>query len=67
MTNNIPGISFITIYSQRIQRHMRTNRITTDKIHSVSYEIIVVDNASHENEAAKNTSTVSHRCRYPQQ
>ncbi len=53
MTNNIPDISFITICYNGFKDTCELIESLQNKIHSVSYEIIVVDNASHENEAAK--------------
>lgn len=51
MTNNIPDISFITICYNGFKDTCELIESLQNKIHSVSYEIIVVDNASHENEA----------------
>lgn len=53
MTNNIPDISFITICYNGFKDTCELIESLQKKVHSVSYEIIVVDNASHENEAAK--------------
>lgn len=53
MTNNNPAISFITICYNGFKDTCELIESLQDKIHSVSYEIIVVDNASRENEAAK--------------
>lgn len=53
MTNNIPDISFITICYNGFKDTCELIESLQNKIHSVNYEIIVVDNASHENEAAK--------------
>ena len=53
MTNNIPDISFITICYNGFKDTCELIESLQNKIDSVSYEIIVVDNASHEIEAAK--------------
>lgn len=53
MTNNIPDISFITICYNGFKDTCELIESLQDKVHSVSYEIIVVDNASREDEAAK--------------
>ena len=53
MTNNAPTVSFITICYNGFKDTCELIESLQDKIHSVSYEIIVVDNASHENEAEK--------------
>lgn len=53
MTNNNPTISFITICYNGFKDTCELIESLQDKIHSVSYEIIVVDNASREDEAAK--------------
>lgn len=53
MTKNIPDISFITICYNGFKDTCALIESLHDKIHSVSYEIIVVDNASREDEAAK--------------
>lgn len=54
MTENIsPDISFITICYNGFKDTCELIESLHDKIHSVTYEIIVVDNASHEDEAAK--------------
>lgn len=53
MTNNTPDISFITICYNGFKDTCELIESLQDKIHSVSYEIIVVDNASREDEAAK--------------
>lgn len=53
MTNNTPDISFITICYNGFKDTCELIESLQDKIHSVSYEIIVVDNASRDDEAAK--------------
>lgn len=54
MTENIsPDISFITICYNGFKDTCELIESLHDKIHSVTYEIIVVDNASREDEAAK--------------
>ncbi len=54
MTNSaIPDLSFITICYNGFEDTCELIESLQDKIHSVSYEIIVVDNASREDEAAK--------------
>lgn len=53
MTNNTPDISFITICYNGFKDTCELIESLQGKIHSVSYEIIVVDNASREDEAAK--------------
>lgn len=53
MTNNIPDISFITICYNGFKDTCELIDSLHRHISSVSYEIIVVDNASLENEAAK--------------
>lgn len=53
MTNNTPDISFITICYNGFKDTCELIESLQDKIHSVSYEIIVVDNASREDEAAR--------------
>lgn len=53
MTNNIPDISFITICYNGFKDTCELIESLQNKISSVSYEIIVVDNASRENEAEK--------------
>lgn len=53
MTSNTPDISFITICYNGFKDTCELIESLQDKIHSVSYEIIVVDNASREDEAAK--------------
>lgn len=53
MKNNIPNISFITICYNGLKDTCDLIESLQDKINSVSYEIIVVDNASRENEAEK--------------
>ena len=50
---NGPQVSFITICYNGFKDTCELIESLQNKIHSVSYEIIVVDNASHENEAAK--------------
>lgn len=52
MTNNTPDISFITICYNGFKDTCELIESLQDKVHSVSYEIIVVDNASREDEAA---------------
>ena len=49
----MPDISFITICYNGFKDTCELIESLQKKVHSVSYEIIVVDNASHENEAAK--------------
>lgn len=49
----MPDISFITICYNGFKDTCELIESLQDKIHSVSYEIIVVDNASREDEAAK--------------
>ena len=46
MTNNTPDISFITICYNGFKDTCELIESLQSKIHSVSYEIIVVDNAS---------------------
>lgn len=53
MTNNNPAISFITICYNGFKDTCELIESLQRHIHSVSYEIIVVDNASREDEAAK--------------
>lgn len=53
MKNNTPDISFITICYNGLKDTCELIESLQDKISSVSYEIIVVDNASRENEAKK--------------
>ena len=53
MTNNIPEISFITICYNGFKDTCELIESLHKKLKSVSYEIIVVDNASREDEAAK--------------
>ena len=53
MTNNIPEISFITICYNGFKDTCELIEALHGKLKSVSYEIIVVDNASREDEAAK--------------
>ena len=53
MTSNTPDISFITICYNGFKDTCELIESLQDKIHSVSYEIIVVDNASREDEAAR--------------
>lgn len=53
MTNNNPDISFITICYNGFKDTCELIESLQRHIHSVSYEIIVVDNASREDEAAK--------------
>lgn len=53
MTNNIPDISFITICYNGFKDTCELIESLHKKLKSVSYEIIVVDNASREDEAAK--------------
>lgn len=53
MTNNTPDISFITICYNGFKDTCELIESLQAKIHSVSYEIIVVDNASREDEAAR--------------
>ena len=53
MTNNIPEISFITICYNGFKDTCELIESLHKKLKSVSYEIIVVDNASRENEAEK--------------
>ena len=53
MTNNIPVLSFITICYNGFKDTCELIESLQNKIHSVSYEIIVVDNASREDEAVK--------------
>ena len=48
-----PTISFITICYNGFKDTCKLIESLLDKIHSISYEIIVVDNASRENEAEK--------------
>ena len=60
----IPTVSFITICYNGFKDTCELIESLQDKINSVSYEIIVVDNASHENE--ENTSTISRGNHYPQ-
>ena len=51
--STIPDLSFITICYNGFEDTCELIESLQDKIHSVSYEIIVVDNASREDEAAK--------------
>ena len=53
MTNNSPDISFITICYNGFKDTCELIESLHKKLKSVSYEIIVVDNASREDEAAK--------------
>ena len=53
MTNNSPDISFITICYNGFKDTCELIESLHKKLKSVSYEIIVVDNASRENEAEK--------------
>lgn len=53
MINSTPDISFITICYNGYKDTCALIESLQEKIHSVSYEIIVIDNASRENEAAK--------------
>ena len=53
MTENTPLISFITICYNGFKDTCELIESLQNKIRSVSYEIIVVDNASREDEAAK--------------
>ena len=53
MTNNIPEISFITICYNGFKDTCELIESLQNKIHSIRYETIVVDNASREDEAAK--------------
>ena len=52
MTNNSPDISFITICYNGFKDTCELIESLHKKLKSVSYEIIVVDNASREDEAA---------------
>lgn len=53
MMNSSPIVSFITICYNGFKDTCALIDSLQDKIHSVSYEIIVIDNASHYDEAAK--------------
>ena len=53
MTNNIPDISFITICYNGFKDTCELIESLHKNLQSVSYEIIVIDNASREDEAAK--------------
>ena len=53
MTTNIPDISFITICYNGFKDTCELIESLHKKLKSVSYEIIVVDNASREDEATK--------------
>lgn len=53
MTNSNPDISFITICYNGFKDTCELIESLQKHVHSVSYEIIVVDNASREDEAAK--------------
>lgn len=53
MANNTPDISFITICYNGFKDTCELIESLQDKVHSVSYEIIVVDNASREDEASR--------------
>lgn len=53
MTNNIPDISFITICYNGFKDTCELIESLYKNLRSVSYEIIVIDNASREDEAAK--------------
>ena len=53
MTNNSPDISFITICYNGFKDTCELIESLHKKLKSVSYEIIVVDNASREDEAAQ--------------
>ena len=53
MTNSSPDISFITICYNGFKDTCELIESLHKKLKSVSYEIIVVDNASREDEAAK--------------
>ena len=50
---NEPQVSFITVCYNGFKDTCELIESLQTHVHSVSYEIIVVDNASHENEAAK--------------
>lgn len=52
MTNNTPDISFITICYNGFKDTCELIESLQEKVYSVSYEIIVVDNGSREDEAA---------------
>ena len=58
MTNNTPDISFITICYNGFKDTCELIESLQSKIHSVSYEIIVVDNASREDEEPKYTTCI---------
>lgn len=53
MRNNTPDISFITICYNGLKDTCELIESLQNKVSSVSYEIIVIDNASRENEAEK--------------
>ena len=53
MTNSSPDISFITICYNGFKDTCELIESLQNKIHSIHYETIVVDNASREDEAAK--------------
>lgn len=53
MANSAPVISFITICYNGFKDTCALIDSLQDRIHSVSYEIIVIDNASREDEASK--------------
>lgn len=53
MTEHMPTISFITICYNGFKDTCELIESLHNKVHSTSYEIIVVDNASREDEAAK--------------
>lgn len=53
MANNTPDISFITICYNGFKDTCELIESLQGKVHSVSYEIIVVDNASREDEASR--------------
>lgn len=53
MTHNVPDISFITICYNGFEDTCQLIESLHKNVHSVSYEIIVVDNASRQDEAAR--------------
>ena len=62
---NEPQVSFITVCYNGFKDTCELIESLQTHVHSVSYEIIVVDNASREDEATKNQGAIfrySHPC-----
>lgn len=55
---NEPQVSFITVCYNGFKDTCELIESLQTHVHSVSYEIIVVDNASREDEAAKNQGAI---------